>query len=383
MIESAGAGARPSILIAAATADERGLLRNALAAEYAVRTADCAAQTLRSAGADPQPDLILLDTALPETGACEVLRALQADAATRAIPVVLLAGAGAAPDEARGLALGAADYVRRPFGMALVKARLRTHLELRALRRLVNERLQQLVGEREQVEETLARMRRAGDFDARHLRYLMTSVDKTTGDILFAALTPDGRRWVLVGDMAGHGPVAALGIPFMSYIFYRCARRGCVAEDMLAELNGVAYEQLPPRLFMAFCLVEVLPGQGRLRIWNGGLPGCVLRAADGSLQRVEPAGFPLGVAGQLAMEPGAGQELAFTAGSRLYLFTDGLTELPGAAGGYLGMDGVVTLLAGMGAPLDPDRFRSALDNFHGGGHFPDDLTLVEIEAQAV
>ena len=77
------------------------------------------------------PDLILLDIMMPEMDGYEVCRTLKADAVTRPIPVIFLTAMADAEDEAKGLALGAVDYITKPINPGLVRARVRNHLELK------------------------------------------------------------------------------------------------------------------------------------------------------------------------------------------------------------------------------------------------------------
>src|SRR5437773_492427 len=62
-----------------------------------------------------QPDLVLLDVDLPGIDGFEVCARLKRDARTRDIPVVFLTGMGDAEAKARGLDLGAVDFVNKPF----------------------------------------------------------------------------------------------------------------------------------------------------------------------------------------------------------------------------------------------------------------------------
>ncbi len=78
-----------------------------------------------------RPDLILLDIMMPEMDGYEVCRRLKDDEATRHIPVLFLTALADAADEAKGLALGAVDYITKPIHPDLVRARVRNHLELK------------------------------------------------------------------------------------------------------------------------------------------------------------------------------------------------------------------------------------------------------------
>src|SRR5437870_3272767 len=75
------------------------------------------------------PDVIVLDLMLPGLDGMVVCQLLRADAATSAIPIIMLTARGEEADRVRGLELGADDYVTKPFSpkelVARVGARLR------------------------------------------------------------------------------------------------------------------------------------------------------------------------------------------------------------------------------------------------------------------
>ncbi len=75
-----------------------------------------------------QPDLILLDLMLPGVDGLTVCRTLAADAATRAIPVVMLTARSEESDIVLGLEVGACDYITKPFNRKILIARIRAHL---------------------------------------------------------------------------------------------------------------------------------------------------------------------------------------------------------------------------------------------------------------
>jgi DNA-binding response OmpR family regulator len=74
------------------------------------------------------PDLILLDLMLPGLDGLEVCRALRADPATAAMPVIMLTARAEESDRIVGLELGADDYITKPFSPNEVVARVRALL---------------------------------------------------------------------------------------------------------------------------------------------------------------------------------------------------------------------------------------------------------------
>ena len=67
---------------------------------------------------DAKPDLITCDIAMPGMTGFEVLQAIKSQPATAAIPVIMLTAIGQDKDAARATALGAADYITKPFSSA-------------------------------------------------------------------------------------------------------------------------------------------------------------------------------------------------------------------------------------------------------------------------
>jgi len=76
------------------------------------------------------PDIILLDVLMPGMNGFDVLVKLKNSTTTMHIPVIFITGLSGAVDEARGLSLGAVDYITKPFNNSIVKARIKTHLKM-------------------------------------------------------------------------------------------------------------------------------------------------------------------------------------------------------------------------------------------------------------
>ncbi len=86
---------------------------------------------------DPPPDLILLDVMMPEIDGFEVCRRLKSDPETSFIPLIFLTASVEAEQVVKGFEFGAVDYVTKPFNSAELLARVRTHLELKHSREIL------------------------------------------------------------------------------------------------------------------------------------------------------------------------------------------------------------------------------------------------------
>lgn len=83
------------------------------------------------------PDLILLDVVMPDMDGFEVLQALKSKPLTKLIPVIFVSGLTDVQFEEKGIGLGASDYILKPFHDAVVKARVKLHLQLVRQRKML------------------------------------------------------------------------------------------------------------------------------------------------------------------------------------------------------------------------------------------------------
>ena len=126
---------RPRILIVDDVNENLHALMNILRDDYAIVAATSGEKALELALRHPQPDLILLDVKMPGMDGYSVLSRLKGNPATAAIPVIFVTALADASDEARGLALGVADYITKPASPDLLHLRVRTQLELQRHRK--------------------------------------------------------------------------------------------------------------------------------------------------------------------------------------------------------------------------------------------------------
>jgi putative two-component system response regulator len=80
-----------------------------------------------------QPDVILLDVMMPGIDGFEVCRRLKADDETRLLPVLFLTGLDSRQARLRGLAVGATDFLFKPFDLVELEVRVRNLVEFRRL----------------------------------------------------------------------------------------------------------------------------------------------------------------------------------------------------------------------------------------------------------
>ena len=155
---------------------------------YQVRMATTGLQAL-AACEEQLPDLILLDVLMPDMGGHEVCQRLKLNERTRDLPVIFVTAQSDPEDEAYGFELGAVDFITKPFNATVVRARVHTHLKLRAALRLVqqlayHDTLTQLPNRRlliDRVEQAMATGKRNGHYGA--LMFLDLDSFKSLNDV--------------------------------------------------------------------------------------------------------------------------------------------------------------------------------------------------------
>ena len=113
--------------------DDKMLLNQAaaiLTPDYYVTLAKTVSQGMEFLQRPHKPDLILLDIMMPEMDGFEALALIRKQMDCAEIPVIYLTSMDAPQAEVRGLKLGAADYVTKPFVAEVLLLRIEKHLVL-------------------------------------------------------------------------------------------------------------------------------------------------------------------------------------------------------------------------------------------------------------
>jgi len=144
------------ILIVDDTPQNIKLLVAALKELYTINVATGGSEALQLATGTAPPDLILLDIVMPEMDGYQVCAKLKGNQQTRDIPVIFLTALADDDDETKGLGLGAVDYITKPLKLPIVKARIKTHLELKRCHDMLKKMLSDQAAELTRAEREYA-----------------------------------------------------------------------------------------------------------------------------------------------------------------------------------------------------------------------------------
>lgn len=129
----------------------RQVLSEFLRDDYEIILAKNGLQALQRLEAAPDIALVLLDIMMPELDGYKTLGRIKANDALQDIPVIFISALDSVGDEEKGLRLGAADYISKPFQLPLVRLRIEHHLLLQRQYRELNSshlKLERLVEQR-------------------------------------------------------------------------------------------------------------------------------------------------------------------------------------------------------------------------------------------
>ncbi len=219
---------KPTILMVDDNPTNLVLINNLLKHDYRIKVANNGVTALRIAAGEVRPDLILLDIMMPEMDGYEICRRLKADPRLRDIPVIFITARSSPDDEARGLELGAADYITKPISPPIMLARIKTHLRLKAssdflrnrsayLEREVQRRMREVLEVQDITIEMMASLAETSDNEtANHIRrtqhYVRALARHLQGQPRFAEYFSDECIELLFKSAPLHD-IGKIGIP--------------------------------------------------------------------------------------------------------------------------------------------------------------------------
>jgi diguanylate cyclase (GGDEF)-like protein len=115
----------------------RKVLTELLSAKYHIIVSKSGDQAMERIQKNPDIDLVLLDVMMPEMNGYEVIKHLKDKDKTKDIPVIFITALDSNEDEEKGLHLGAADYITKPFNPAIVRLRVENHLRFVRQRKIL------------------------------------------------------------------------------------------------------------------------------------------------------------------------------------------------------------------------------------------------------
>jgi sigma-B regulation protein RsbU (phosphoserine phosphatase) len=336
-------------------------------------------------------DLVLLDITMPVMDGYDTLQQIRADAQLAQLPVVMISAIDDTDSVVRCLALGADDYVPKPFNPLVLQARIEASLAKKRLQDHKSQLLAALsrelqVGQRIQLGFLPAQLPQV---DGWTLGASCMPARQVGGDFYDAYRLPNGTLAICVADVCDKGVGAALYMALFRTLLRAMAcqanpgevpaetpaetlvRSVAFTNDYIATVHG--HENMFATVF--FALLE--PDSGNLHYLNAGHEAPLVQQAAGA--PIERLGVTGPAVGLLAAQRCTVKALTLQPGARLLLYTDGATEAKGAAGAF-GEDALARLLttATGTAQASVDDVCTQLAEHVGECEPHDDVTLFAV-----
>jgi phosphoserine phosphatase RsbU/P len=376
---------RARVLIVDDDAASRRLLKFSLEKNYDVVECHDGSETLQLLqGAGPA--LVVLDYQMPDlNGAqvCEIIRS-HPDSEVAQCPIIMLTGHSQADHEVECLRAGADDFVTKPVNMAVLRARIDTHLRLHSMRRLLMDQNQVLEDWRTSRELDLeaARLTQQAilpsrlpivpgwSFASRYHPLLQIG-----GDIYDWLRTHDGSLLVWISDATGHGASAALLTTLSKLLFRHAAadthEPGKIMDHVEHEFESV----FRAHTYMTAGCLLITPDHDHITYCGAGHPPLLIARASGEIESIASNRPPLGL-----HKTGGSAEAraAIGPGDAILLYTDGLYELHDGAGKRIGPAGLAEMLAPANGDQAHDwlaHLTKKLEAASAPNTFPDDVAV--------
>ena len=205
---------------------------------------------------------------------------------------------------------------------------------------------------------------------------------RTIGGDLGLVFPFDGRHLdLLVCDISGHGISSALLANRIYTETVSLLRHGMEPDEMLRALNRFVIEDIKLDGFIFTMGAARLDLSGRRLVYAaGGHPPAFLISPCGDVRRIESLSTVLGRLEEAVPEK-AIEEFKLSAGDRLMLYSDGLTEVWNENDEILGVEGLEKIIRKADAASLHDMRESIIEgvNSYSAGPLRDDVTLILAE----
>jgi sigma-B regulation protein RsbU (phosphoserine phosphatase) len=364
------------------------VLTGVLKSQYALLVAKSGEHAIRVANSG-KPDLILLDIMMPEMDGYEVCRRLKTDEATRDIPVIFITAMKEIEDEAKGLQIGAVDYITKPISPAILMARVQAQLSLvkhekelqaaYAIIKLQKDRMEEElnVGRDIQMGMMPVNFPHASDDNQFALHARLEAARELGGDFYDFFFLDESAICLCVGDVSGKGVPAALFMAITKTLIRSSAESSRSTADIISETSNTLAKGnancMFVTLFMAICDIR----SGEITYTNAGHNPPYVIKANGELLCLNKRH---GLVGGVMEGVHYGEDtMTLQADDTLFLFTDGVTEAQNSDEELFAEDRLMACLQ-QHASEEVESLNNAvmlqLHDFENGAEQADDITML-------
>jgi sigma-B regulation protein RsbU (phosphoserine phosphatase) len=198
------------------------------------------------------------------------------------------------------------------------------------------------------------------------------------GDYFDVFPISDDKLVVAIGDVAGHGLSTGLLMASLKSSVAALVHEGYSGQDLIHKVNRLLLGHGQARTMVTLTVVEIDHVEGRMILANAGHCPPLLVGTDGDSEELLASSLPMG---SRLCKP-ASLERAFTPGSRLVLYSDGVVEAMSPDGepfGYERLAEVVDEATDTSGSGFTNSILDAIAEHAAGVAAEDDLTILVVE----
>ncbi|MEB3341586.1 SpoIIE family protein phosphatase [Okeania sp.] len=330
-----------------------------------------------------QPALIICDWVMPRLTGIEVCRKVKANPTLSTTFFILLTSLGTVQNRVKGLDAGADDFISKPIEMNELKARVRAGLRLHQLSQDLQTQKQLLEKELAEAADYVRSLLPESITEPVKIESLFIPSRQLGGDCFDYYWLDENYLAIYLLDVAGHGLRAALpsvsvlnllrskAIPHINYH---------QPSDVLRALNNTYQITNENDKYFTIWYGVYNRSQGQLIYSSAGHPPAILVSGNGELtqaNKLKTLGMPIG------MFPDATYMDDFCIVekfSSLYIFSDGVYEIPQPGGDIWGIDNYINLIleCSRNGFCNLDKILDYVRELNGSKVFSDDFSLLKV-----
>lgn len=403
----------PSILVVDDDESNRESLRRRLERRGYIVTVAIDGEEALSKIAANSFDLVILDVMMPGISGLEVLDRVRKTLSSSQLPIIMATARDQSEDVVAALDRGANDYVTKPLDFAVVSARVRTQLQLKKavdqillLEEDLKARNEQLNLANEKLLASAAQMSRELSAAAKvqqaflphanphvlgaKFSWVFQPCSELAGDSLNVVQLDKDNVALYVLDVSGHGVAASL----LAVTVTRLLSPSSSGDSLVMHFNSDGnLEVTPPRevatrlttnfsfdttdQFITLFYAIYNTATRALTYISAGHPGAVQVDHASQPQILNGNGLPIGIGESYEQET-----IQLNPGSRIYLYSDGVTEAMSPDRSLFGVDRLLESLAGGSkVPLTESisMLQSQVASWQAGSDPRDDISVLAME----
>jgi sigma-B regulation protein RsbU (phosphoserine phosphatase) len=345
-------------------------------------------------------NLVITDWMMPFMDGMELCRAIRKKQHANYIYLIMLTSNNEEDSLVAAMQAGVDDFLGKPFSPAELGARLYAAERVLALEAGLEKRNRDLAEAYDQLSRELelakamqlAVLPERADFGRICFDWIFEASSYVGGDILDYFRIDDNHLCFYVIDVSGHGVSAAMmAFSAQNYLLSSSqqiaktiARQGgdigSVAEIMVAKHNHHFMQMKETSLYLTMIYGLVDTATGLVALVQAGHPPPLYVDPAGVVTPIGDGGLPIGILANATYEA---HLLQLIPGSRLFLYSDGVTECSDTSGRLFGQQRLESILGrqnGLSLTTTGAEVRQALFEWKGSlGAFDDDITLLSLE----